>query len=91
MARELNLGNDFDMTFSLTIDLSDYDDDEYVTIWIGRENGEGKPVAIFKFAEILIGIFIVFSVFLGYLGVFCVVKFWICVFLFWGACFSSKK
>jgi hypothetical protein len=47
--------NEFDMVFSLTIDLSGYDDDEYVTIWIGRENGDGKPVAIFKFAEILIG------------------------------------
>ena len=48
--------NTFDVKFSLTIDLSKYyDDDEYVTIWIGRENADGKKVAIFKFGEMLIG------------------------------------
>jgi hypothetical protein len=47
--------NEFDMVFSLTIDLSGYEDDEYVTIWIGRRDGDGNAVAIFKFGEIMIG------------------------------------
>ena len=47
--------NTFDVHFSLTIDLSGYADDEYVTIWIGRENADGKAVAIFKFSEMMIG------------------------------------
>ena len=48
--------NTFDMHFYAEIDLSKYyDDDEYVTIWIGRENADGKAVAIFKFSEMLIG------------------------------------
>ena len=45
----------WDANFALTIDLSSLEDNSYVNIWVGRRNAYGKAVAIFEFAEILIG------------------------------------
>ncbi len=45
----------FDADFTITIDLSDYEDDEYVTIWVGRKSSSGAVQAIFKFGEVCVG------------------------------------